>query len=576
MYYSRQISLTVVSPSVDFLIALTGAVFFAALPLVSTLLSRELTHPKYTIAVVSVTVLSGLGLVVWGLTHWVVRGLDPLTSLNVSGGALVLNLSFLAQRLTPAMLLLVVLVCLVTVISGKTLLSAVPSARSETLSAKLRTVDYALLFAILISSIAIAGYPYWRNPGWIVGTDAYWLYRDPLLRVLSTGSSDVLRSLSRERHPFYIGLLYILNRTTQLGADATIVLAQIGSASLWVVASWILLAPSVTRTRTTLTAALAAVSSQVQIGMFTSILAQWLALILMALYFAVVFLSSGLRLRRLAMPFLALISSAILLLHPWTWGFFLLLVVGYVLLTHHVRDACPAKSVVISLVFPLLLLAGLLLVSPELASDFSLTLGLYARAFAAMNLGVLVNGLGLFFNQFSVFFSWVILSLAIFGATGLNMKRPEDRLVVVWMILGVTSMLLLSGIGRSMTKPFVLEPQSWRGFFLLPLFFLAGAGLSRLSLLGSDSKDGSPALAYQLTMLAAGVGVAAALIPSAWIAPLLLFLSIFSSALIVRASQRQGLTLLGPVLLVFLFALALTQNMIALSQLLLDPHNYRT
>ena len=155
---------------------------------------------------------------------------------------------------------------------------------------------------------------------------------------------------------------------------------------------------------------------------------------------------------------------------------------------------------------------------------------------------------------------------------GIDVRRPQDRLLSAWTIVGAASMLLLSGVGKSMVTPSVLEPQTWRGFFLLPLPFLAGTGLCRVSSLNSDLSSGSPSLAHKLVMLATMVGVAAAFTPGAWILPLLLFLSIVSWTLIICKAQQ--LILLGPVLVAFLFALVLSQNMIALSQLLLDPHNY--
>jgi len=45
---------------------------------------------------------------------------------------------------------------------------------------KLGLDDFILLLVLILICVVIGFYPYFHDPSWLVGTDAYWRYKDPL------------------------------------------------------------------------------------------------------------------------------------------------------------------------------------------------------------------------------------------------------------------------------------------------------------------------------------------------------------------------------------------------------------
>ena len=63
--------------------------------------------------------------------------------------------------------------------------------------------DLVPVLAIASICVLVGFYPYFHDPPWLVGTDAYWRYSDPLDRIVSTGDSNALSAAANERHGLY-------------------------------------------------------------------------------------------------------------------------------------------------------------------------------------------------------------------------------------------------------------------------------------------------------------------------------------------------------------------------------------
>ena len=188
---------------------------------VATFVSRMLVYLLVTLA--SIEISSGV--------HYIVRAFDPMTLIGKLDAQIELQFSYAAYGLLPwlyvAFLFSWAWIPLVRRLGLKTRVFRSRSENTSACSAQMlaessgRIHLSALLdprlFVTLAVVVFIGYYPYFQNPPWLVGTDAYLRYYDPLLRMNVQGLVGGFVQALKERHPLPLVLLYagqLIFRTT--------------------------------------------------------------------------------------------------------------------------------------------------------------------------------------------------------------------------------------------------------------------------------------------------------------------------------------------------------------------------
>lgn len=168
--------------------------------------------------------LLGIGAIVeiWSLGHWFYSGFVPLAGYSKTWPDLEMNLTYAWSSLFPAIFLVTwlspiwafIAVKLYRMANRRKRLGSQISESPQVQQIKLGLDDFILLLVLILICVVIGFYPYFHDPSWLVGTDAYWRYKDPLERV--AGSPSVLAAASSERHGLYLLILYGIMSVTGL------------------------------------------------------------------------------------------------------------------------------------------------------------------------------------------------------------------------------------------------------------------------------------------------------------------------------------------------------------------------
>ncbi|MGD0176594.1 MAG: hypothetical protein ABSC50_07200 [Candidatus Bathyarchaeia archaeon] len=452
-------------------------------------------------------------------------------------------------------------------------------------------LDPRLLLALAVA-VFIGYYTYFQNPPWIVGTDAYWRYYDPLVRISTDGPLSALGKALGERHPIPLMILYVGKLVFQVSFLDIVRMAQVLLVVLLAMTmAWFLACRKDFNFGLT-GFLLSVLSVTTTVGFYSSILANWMALVVWVLFFAYLVFRTTEKLRAVDFLVLFLLSTLILFIHPWTWGVFAtaVLVAAILGLIHEKRRGLRTAGLLVGVI----------------VADIALALGTISYLAASQGWRVM-DALGYYTfvidNPSSVFWFWdaltwltriwspffspLYIAVSIIGVFTLRSARIGPwckRLMFAWLFVSAIGSILVAPVGFNVADPSGSETQLWRLLYLTPFPVLAPFGIAWLNRLPERQAAGSEEPLHQNGngrfsglwlgfLVLVGIGLAWAGLVERLLLVLFL-LPLVTSVILIRTRIPERRFLSALILAVFVLV-AYNSTTRALSQLLRDPHNYR-
>lgn len=448
-------------------------------------------------------------------TFWILSAFNPANTIGKEKALLELQLSYLPYSILPLLYLAFlfswvwapVLFFLISRFGKKRfyerfsqLRSVVPlisSGQKDSPSGEMtvkprRIGSKIILFSSLLIGVFMAYYPYFHGPSWLVGTDTYWRYLDPLQKIVESENSWT--TALQERHPAYLLILLGLKTITSASSFLVVKFMPMASVLLLALATfWLVKVGTKNEYLASLTSVFSVLSITTTEGVYTGILANWFTLILWTLFF-VFFLkvsenrvlqekSSKAQLRYFLI--LSVLSLGILFVHPWTWGVFLGVFICHVGLTV-LRDRSVGWKTGVMAVLILLINGGAVILSVLLLPNIQgwrlvNTFLLYGENF--QHLGSLLwfwDVLNFLVRVWSVFLSPVTLILAVVGMVFMmSRRRGIENLIISWTAVASIGSILAAplGYGPSWGSSLATHTELIRMLFITPFQIPAAIGL---------------------------------------------------------------------------------------------------
>jgi len=524
--------------------------------------------------------LFGIGAIVEiaSLSHWLYAGVVPTVTFANTWSDLEMNLTYAWSWLFPALFLATWLSPIWAFIALKVYQLAknrnkpAASGISEnTLVPRINLGldDFILVLFLLLVCIVVGFYPYLRNPSWLVGTDSYWRYKDPLQRIAS--SSNVLVAASGERHSLYLLILYGLIYVTGLSPFDIVKASPMILAALLSVITYLAVARfRRSRTEGVLAGFLSATTFPTTLGIFASIDANWFALSVGLITLSIL-ISLGLSSERaLRKALLAILCGMVLLvLHPWTWGIVALsaLVAGLVFLAKKNWKMFAASVTV----FLSGLVSGALFFVTgsetqkarlvETILDFEGPLN--APSLVQHPFGVIYYALRIWAS----FLNPLLLVLAMVGVVVLTRERSS-----IYKIF-ILSWMVIAGVGTFFAV--TLGTEIWRIWYLQPLWILGATGIRGLLQSANSTWNGDAShLVAARTTLVVGIAGLAVFFLEPTVGSLIFYVAALSIVLVHLDGRANAKTILASALILFIIVFFLNHALRSLYPLFLDPHNY--
>ncbi len=524
--------------------------------------------------------LLGIGAIVeiWSLGHWLYSGFVPLAGYEKTWPDLEMNLTYAWSSLFPAIFLVTwlspiwafIVVRLYRMANRRKPVGSQISERPQVRQIKLGLDDFILLLALILICVVIGFYPYFHDPSWLVGTDAYWRYKDPLDRV--AGSPNVLAAASNERHGLYLLILYGLMYVTGLSPFDMVKVSPMILAALLSALTYV----AVTRFRGSRTEGffagfLSATTFPTTLGIFASIHANWFTLSVGLVALSILISLGQTSRRALWKALLATLCGIVLLiLHPWTWGIVALsaLVAGLVFL---VKKNWKMFGASLTVFLSGLVSGALVFVSGsdterarliETVSNF--TAPLTAPSLIEHPFGVIYDA----FRVWSPMLNPLLMAFAIVGVMLLVRERASNYKVFV------LSWMAVAGIGTFFAV--TLNTEIWRIWYLQPLWLLGATGIRGLLQVGNSIWGGEASYLFVArTALIIGIAGIAVFLLDPVVGSVIFYVAALSIVLIHLGGQRASTkTVLASAFILFVLVFFLNHALRSLYPLILDPHNY--
>ena len=345
-----------------------------------------------------------------------------------------------------------------------------------------------ILLSSLLIGISLAYYPYFHGPSWLVGTDTYWRYLDPLQKILE--SDNRLMAAFQERHPAYLLILLALKTIASASGFLVVKFMPMVSILLLALATfWLVEVGSKDEFLASLASVFSVLSITTTEGVYTGILANWFTLVLWTLFF--VFLLKALRERVFKegpvnaqlkyFATLAILSLGILLIHPWTWGVFLAVFICYICLTL-LRDRSVGWNTSCVMVLIILLNVASAILSVYLLSEIQGwrledALSIYEWPLQHVE-SVLrfYDILGFLVRVYSVFLTPLFFFLAVVGMVFVMSRRGRiEDLIISWTAVASIGSIVAAPLGYNPDLP--THTELIRMLFITPVQMPAAIGL---------------------------------------------------------------------------------------------------
>ena len=444
-------------------------------------------------------------------TFWILCAFNPMSTLGKEKALLELQLSYLANQLVPVLYLAFLFSWIWTPIlfltinrSGKrrfrerffqlrSIVHDFSTSQNGSLSGGTKVKRHTIgsriiLLSSLLIGIFFAYYPYFHGPSWLVGTDTYWRYLDPLQKTIESENS--WRAAFQERHPAYLLILLGLKTITSSSSFLVVKFMPMFSILLLALATFWLVKIS---TNNEYLGAIASVFSVLSIttteGIYTGILANWFTLVLWALFFVFLFKASNNEIFReksrkvqlMYFSILAVLSLGIFFVHPWTWGVFMAVFICYMGLTF-LRDRSVDWKTGVMGISILLLNIGSAILSVFLLSKVQgwrlvEALSTYEWSFqhpeSLFQFGDVLNFI---VKVWSAFLSPLFFFLAVVGMVFVTTRRGKiGNLVISWTAVASVGSILAAPLGYS--SDFPTHTELIRMLFITPFQIPAAIGL---------------------------------------------------------------------------------------------------
>jgi hypothetical protein len=432
------------------------------------------------------------------------------------------------------------------------------------------------LFAIL--SILIYVYPYLAGQTWIVGVDSYIRYVDPVKSLVGQPTSKAI--LTSSRHGLYLVILYLIQQATGFSSFWIVRFAPFLLAFASASAVFLMIRQAGWRIELAIiSAACAILWLPTTLGIYAGIQANWLVFILWMLFLALNFRSTKWSL----IVFLSqsLISTAIFLIHPWTWGVFFATLVASALISARSKWRKNCVTAVISAILVTIPLGiAAYQFSPGMQNDIGNTLSLYSFFFYNPTYSLLTfqGALTEVLNNWSSFFPPILLLICLVGAYSLSSRQGVAKNYILgWTAIWCLGAFLVAPIGFLPMNPAASETQLWRIMYASPLPFLLAMGLEKCVELSKklDSLKGTVPVSRQQPILISILFIVFSTTlfafqdPFARAAIVLVAVAIVL-LLSIRFPQYQAVRIL---VISFLILVIVNSAYRSLYPLLLNPHN---
>jgi hypothetical protein len=509
------------------------------------------------------------------LLYWIGAAFNPHVQTGLLSQELELNLTY---ALFPIEILAMVLL----LFSWVPLMYQSWRPRRKTLTVHYRPtkkrnprVLIATLDLFAIVAILVFFYPYFAGQSWIVGVDSYWRYLNPLNYFAGLHLSQVFDT--SVTHGFYVGFLYLIELAT--GASSFYIVKFAPLILSFGITSAVFFA-TIRAGWDYRLALLSAICTLLwlptTLGIYAGIQSNMVAYL-----FWMIFLSLYLQTKRWnAITFVlqSVISLAILVVHPWTWGVF----VASLLLTVPVswRTAWKTRSVqgaLASLLISLPVSATAYQTFPSLRVDWVNAIGLYATPLiqpsTLLSFGSAMWELIL---NWGSFLPPLLLLLCLVGVYGLSGQEGVIRNYLVgWILAWCIGSIMVAPSGFIYSNLGLSETGMWRLLYISPLPILLALGMQKCFDLVNHFKapnpEGSSHVVYfiSIVLVAASVGL---FFSQNSIVHLMIVVCVVvaSIVLVVRYPNYRVFCFL---VMAVLFMLLANTAFRSLYPLLLDPHN---
>jgi len=432
----------------------------------------------------------------------------------------------------------------------------------------------------LIVAILLFFYTYLAGQTWIVGVDSYINYLNPLNDLAGlTPSQAFVKSYSL--HGLYVFLLYLI----QLGSSASsftvvkfapLVLAIAAASAVFLATlrgGWKFELAILSSTCTLLWL-------PTTLGIFGGIQANWVAFVLWMLFLSFYFSSREWNIMIYILQ--ALISFAIFVVHPWTWGVFFASLVFTAIITRSkwkkrsLQGVCAALMIVLP--------AGMVAYNflPSLASDLGNTLGLYLYTLSEVNASSLLpifgNALAGLFLDWGSFLPPILLLISLVGAYTLHSEEGIVRnYLLAWIAAWCFGSILVAPLGYNYANPLVGETELWRMLYISPLPILLALGIKKCSDLSKrlDLPE-TQQTSRQLQILLSAIFIASGGGLIIFIDPLLrlvIVLGVLGCLLFLAIRFQNKYSFVRTIVVSLLILMLINTAFRSLYPLLLDPHS---
>jgi hypothetical protein len=413
------------------------------------------------------------------LYYWIGASLNPHGQAGLLAQELELNLTFFLFPIEILVMLLLLLSWVpLTYQSWRPRKGALLVHYEATRKWSLRLLAVALdLFAIV--AMLVFFYPYLAGQTWIVGVDSYWRYLNPLTAFAGLAPSQVFAT--SVTHGFYVALLYLIELATGSSAFSVVKFAPLVLAFATASAVFLALIRGGWKFELAFLSAICTLLwFPTTLGIYAGLQSNWLAYLLWMLFLSLYLQTKNWN----AITFLlqGIISLAILVVHPWTWGVFIVSLLLTVLVSW--RTAWKTRSVqgaLASLIITLPVSAGAYQIFPSLRSDWMSAIGLYTlpliQPSSLLTFGDAMTEL---FLNWTPFLPPILLVICLVGVYCLSKQEGVVRNYLVgWIIAWCIGSILVAPTGFNPTNVGLSETGLWRMLYVSPLPILLALGIHK-------------------------------------------------------------------------------------------------
>jgi len=458
----------------------------------------------------------------WAFSFWLGRVINPFSLLPYAGASLDLQIFSVAYPLAPwlfiAFLFSWIWMLPLKHVAGRALLfkdalsarlfkgkkffprsASCGSRQTEEARAEFKVSPLGsrllLVFSLCIGSL-LAYSPYLNRPeSWLLGDDADYYYN-----VLTQMTSGGVYPAFNTNKPLYFILLHVA-RTVTLQSPLTVIrsLSVLSFLIFSLSTFWLVKTGTGDEFLASLSSLFSVFSFTMLAGLNTGLYANWFALSISFLFFALLF--KALRGKSKIHGLLAcLVSISILFIHYSVWGMSMAVVLLYLVFTFLKRGVrIDHDKVVLGLILFLNAMVGLAAMSlePQISERLILISGqMYSNAIQ-IDVYKFWNSLQILMGA-TAFFNPLMFFLSIVGMASTIKRRDEFGLLLLFWTA-------ISSVGSILIAPYVWaglmgSSQLWRFIFNIPFYIPAAIGLhsalssmeSAVALRWTDKDSGLP------------------------------------------------------------------------------------